>query len=247
MKELLEEHYHHRNAYEDFSTPDPLIVLRQYTSSPYFDSIALVCALFAYGRASEIVKFLQKLDFEILKCDIQKIQKMVFPYYRFQTQEDVKNLFILLVEIQKEGGIKALMLEGYKQDGIFGAINRAIERLSKSRHNTYGMQFLFSKTINRKNLSSHSPLKRWNLFLRWLVRKDNIDFGFWSEIPTSDLILPLDTHTFKICHKLGLLQRKSYDLKSAIEVTQALKKFDCNDPIKYDFALYRIGQEKLAF
>lgn len=247
MKELLERHYHHRNTYEDFSTPDPLVVLRQYVSSPCFDSIALICALFAYGKASEIVKFLQKLDFEILTLDSKEIQKMVFPYYRFQTQEDVKNLFILLVEIQKEGGIKTLMLEGYRQDGILGAINKIIERLNKNKYNTYGMQFLFSKPVNKKNFSNHSPLKRWNLFLRWLVRKDNIDFGFWGEIATSDLILPLDTHTFKICQKLGLLQRKSYDLKSAIEATQALKKFDYNDPVKYDFALYRIGQEKLLF
>ena len=59
------------------------------------------------------------------------------------------------------------------------------------------------------------------------------------------MILPLDTHTFKVSQKLGLLKRKTYDLKSAIEITDKLKEFDVNDPIKYDFALYRIGQEKI--
>ena len=84
------------------------------------------------------------------------------------------------------------------------------------------------------------------MFLRWLVRKDNIDIGIWGDrVSTKHLILPLDTHTFKVSKKLGLLNRKSYDLQSALEITDNLAKFDKNDPIKYDFALYRIGQEKI--
>ena len=83
------------------------------------------------------------------------------------------------------------------------------------------------------------------MFLRWMVRKDELDLGFWKGIDKKDLILPLDTHTFKVSQKLGLLKRKTYDLKSAIEISKKLKEFDKNDPIKYDFALYRIGQEKI--
>jgi uncharacterized protein (TIGR02757 family) len=78
-----------------------------------------------------------------------------------------------------------------------------------------------------------------------MVRDDNIDMGLWSEIDRSDLIIPLDTHTFNVSKKLGLLQRKTYDLEAAIELTDNLKKFDKSDPLKYDFALYRIGQEKI--
>ena len=83
------------------------------------------------------------------------------------------------------------------------------------------------------------------MFLRWMVRSDELDLGLWNGVNKKDLILPLDTHTFKVSQKLGLLNRKTYDLKSALEITSALKKFDINDPIKYDFALYRIGQEKI--
>jgi uncharacterized protein (TIGR02757 family) len=83
------------------------------------------------------------------------------------------------------------------------------------------------------------------MYLRWMIRHDNIDMGLWSAVACSDLVMPLDTHTFKVSQKLGLLKRKSYDLAAAIELTQKLKKFDKNDPLKYDFALYRIGQEKL--
>ena len=88
-------------------------------------------------------------------------------------------------------------------------------------------------------------MKRWMMYLRWMVRKDNIDMGLWSKVDTKDLIMPLDTHTFNVSQKLGLLQRKSYDLEAALELTQTLKIFDAADPVKYDFALYRIGQEKM--
>ena len=89
-------------------------------------------------------------------------------------------------------------------------------------------------------------LKRWMMFLRWMVRNDVIDMGLWSGVEPADLIIPLDTHTFATSQKLGLLKRKTYDLQAAIELTQKLKEFDAEDPLKYDFALYRIGQEKIS-
>jgi uncharacterized protein (TIGR02757 family) len=79
-----------------------------------------------------------------------------------------------------------------------------------------------------------------------MIRNDELDLGLWSNIDKRDLILPLDTHTFNVSKNIGLLSRKTYDLKSAVLITQKLREFDIDDPIKYDFALYRIGQEKLV-
>ena len=84
------------------------------------------------------------------------------------------------------------------------------------------------------------------MYFRWMVRKSNLDMGLWSKIDKKDLIMPLDTHSFNVSRRLGLLHRKSCDLKAALELTNTLKEFDPSDPIKYDFALYRLGQEKLA-
>ena len=84
------------------------------------------------------------------------------------------------------------------------------------------------------------------MFLRWVVRKDCLDLGLWESVKTQDLLLPLDTHTFRISKNLGLLKRKTYDFKAVLEVSAMLRKFDRNDPIKYDFALYRIGQLGLS-
>ena len=75
-----------------------------------------------------------------------------------------------------------------------------------------------------------------------MVRKDALDLGLWSEISLQDLLMPLDTHTQKMALKWELLKRKSYDFKAVLELTQKLKEFDPKDPIKYDFALYRLGQ-----
>jgi len=83
------------------------------------------------------------------------------------------------------------------------------------------------------------------MFLRWMVRKDEIDFGLWKQVETKDLIIPFDTHTFNISKKFGLLNRDVYDLESAILLTKKLKQFDSNDPVKYDFVIYRIGQYKI--
>jgi uncharacterized protein (TIGR02757 family) len=89
-------------------------------------------------------------------------------------------------------------------------------------------------------------MKRWMMYLRWMVRKDSLDMGLWSVMSPRELIMPLDTHTFSLSKKLGLLQRKQCDLKAALELTERLRSFDPNDPIKYDFALYRLGQEGIV-
>lgn len=81
------------------------------------------------------------------------------------------------------------------------------------------------------------------MFLRWMVRKDNsgVDFGIWKKIKPSELMLPLDVHSGRVARKLGLLQRKQDDWKAVEEVTANLRKFDSDDPVKYDFALFGIG------
>lgn len=100
-----------------------------------------------------------------------------------------------------------------------------------------------------KHISSplqKSTCKRLNMFLRWMVRKDNrgVDFGVWSTIPTSALVCPCDVHVDRVSRKLGLINRKQTDWLTAVELTEQLKKLDANDPVKYDFALFGLGIEE---
>ena len=83
--------------------------------------------------------------------------------------------------------------------------------------------------------------KRLNLFLRWMVRKDNLDLGLWQNISPSKLIIPLDVHIARLGPKLGLTNRKSADWKMALEITESLRRFDPADPVRYDFALCKVG------
>jgi len=100
-----------------------------------------------------------------------------------------------------------------------------------------------------KHISSplqKSACKRLNMYLRWLIRKDNngVDFGIWKNIKPSALICPLDVHVSNVARRIGILNRKQNDWEAALELTENLKRFDKNDPVKYDFALFGAGVSK---
>jgi uncharacterized protein (TIGR02757 family) len=221
---------------------DPILVAHRYKNP----TISLICALFAYGNVKQIVKFLDSLDFELLnKSDEEIKEALKNHYYRFQKSEDVIALFIALKRLNEVSTLEEVFKSGYnKNSSVIDGINSIIKILtSLYPHSTQGYNFLTSKITTKTK--GAGALKRWMMFLRWMVRKDNVDMGLWNGVSKSDLIMPLDTHTFNVSKRLGLLQRKTYDLQSAIELTEMLKTFDKNDPLKYDFALYRIGQEKI--
>ncbi|MDN3582911.1 TIGR02757 family protein [Mucilaginibacter flavus] len=94
--------------------------------------------------------------------------------------------------------------------------------------------------------SQKSTCKRLNMFLRWMVRKDDagVDFGIWNRIKPADLICPLDLHVDRVSRKLLLINRKQTDWQTAVELTERLRQFDPLDPVKYDFALFGLGIEE---
>jgi uncharacterized protein (TIGR02757 family) len=91
-----------------------------------------------------------------------------------------------------------------------------------------------------------SACKRINMFLRWMVRNDTqgVDFGLWKNIKPNQLVCPIDVHVERVARKLGLIERKNLDWITAVELTEQLKTFDAQDPVKYDFALFGLGVEE---
>jgi len=251
LKELLDIEVNSRNTNFELSyeRPDPLLVAKRQND----DFAILLCALFAYGNAKLIVKFLDSLDFSLLNENERKIEKeLKNHYYRFQNSTDIIMAFKAFRRLKQENSLENIFYEAYKKGNcIFEGIDEVIKRIyAVSNYKTGGFNFLVSNLLKRDKKGfikevGNSAYKRWNMFLRWMVRDDNLDLGRWKSINKKDLILPLDTHTFNVSLKLGLLNRKTYDLKSAILITQKLKEFDKFDPIKYDFAIYRLGQEKI--
>ena len=245
VKTLLDNEVEIRNKSSELSyeKPDPLLIASKYQD----ESIALVCALFGYGNAGLIVQFLESLDFSLLDLGEEQIQQaLVSHYYRFQKNEDVTALFIALKRLRSVESIENIFYSGYKKDeNILEGLWHFISTLrSVYPRETRGYDFLVGR-VPKKVLSA-GTYKRYMMYLRWMVRDDKLDMGLWSKIDKKDLLMPLDTHTFHVSRRLGLLKRKTYDMKASIEQTGTLRSFDKSDPVKYDFALYRLGQEQLA-
>jgi len=245
VKILLDDEVIHRNNSAEISTdkPDPLLIASKHND----ETIALICALFAYGNARLIVKFLQSLDFSLLDASDEVIrQSLSSHYYRFQNAEDIATLFIALKRLKNIESIENIFYKGYqKEENVLEGLWAFITMLKSTMpYKSRGYDFLVGSVPQKA--SGIGTYKRYMMYLRWMVRKDALDMGLWSKIDKKDLLMPLDTHTFKVSQRLGLLKRKTYDMKAVIELTQRFKKFDASDPVKYDFALYRLGQEKLA-
>jgi uncharacterized protein (TIGR02757 family) len=96
-------------------------------------------------------------------------------------------------------------------------------------------------TAHIANPDANSACKRINLALRWLVRRGPVDMGLWKSIKPSSLYIPLDIHVARNARRLGLLERKSNDKKAVMELTEKLRQFCPDDPVKYDFVLFSIG------
>jgi uncharacterized protein (TIGR02757 family) len=244
IKQMLDYEVKNRNMRSELSyeKPDPLLVASRYKD----ETIALICAFFAYGNAKLIVKFLESLDFSLLHASDEVIQESLKNhYYRFQKSEDVSAIFIALKRLKEVESIENIFYEGYKKEqNILDGLWNFITTLQKVYpYESRGYKFLIGSIP--KKINSAGTYKRYLMYLRWMVRSDALDMGLWSMIDKKDLLMPLDTHTFKVSQKLGLLERKTYDIRATLELTEKLKTFDSLDPIKYDFALYRLGQEKV--
>lgn len=178
--------------------------------------------------------------------------------HRFYSSRDIQDFFFGLNKVYKTyGSLKNLFLERNDDEfdlksAISNFSRKMIELCINDSKPTRGIVFMFpdpNKGSPRSDgrVGAGSACKRMNLFLRWMVRKDELDFGLWNEIPTSQLLIPVDVHVARICKQLKLTTRKNVSWKMAEEITNQLKKFDPNDPVKYDFAICHIGMRKLKF
>ncbi len=246
IRSLLESEVQKRSRSDELShaRPDPLLVASRHND----ETIALVCALFGYGNAKQIVAFLETLDFSLLHADEDTVQKaLARKYYRFQKGEDIAALFIALRRLGMEVSIESVFYEGYrKAHSVLEGLRVLIAKLyALYPYESDGYRFLLGIPPPEK-LSACGTYKRYMMYLRWMVRNEGVDLGLWRRVDKAHLLMPLDTHTFRVSRNLGLLKRKSCDMKAVMELTESLRRFDSTDPIKYDFALYRIGQEHIS-
>lgn len=253
LKEKLEAHY--LNYRQKFSSKDPVWILHRFSDERDIELIGLITAAYAYGSVDQINRFINELllktgnkpyEFTINFSKRKDKKHLEGLYYRFNSQADIADMFSSLNKaLLKFGSLKNLFFSHYETShadiipALSGFTNELNRNIPRTEYGYY--HYLFSDPVNR------STCKRMNLFLRWMVRKDDIDTGLWNGIGTSKLIMPVDTHIARISGNLKLVKRKSIDLKFALELTDKLKSFDPVDPVKYDFALCHIGIDKKEF
>jgi uncharacterized protein (TIGR02757 family) len=242
LKDLLETLY---IQYErKFSSKDPVWMLHRFGDEKDIEITGLITSAYCYGQVDLINRFIGKLldrmgnkpyeftiNFEKRK-DKKHIQGLA---YRFNTENDLANLLEALRDkLRETGSLERLFLNYYDKDGT--NVSESLAGFMSSIRNG-SHSFLIPGPGNG------STCKRMNLFLRWMVRKDEIDTGIWKEIDKAKLVMPVDVHVARIAKKLELVKRKSVDMKFAVELTNRLREFDAEDPVKYDFALCHIGIE----
>ncbi len=258
LKQKLD--YHYKEFDKTKISPDPLQFLHLYSDKKDIEVMGFIAAIFAYGNVKQIIntlnKFVEISDNQPYKfissfssCRNDKRLKTL--YHRFYSNKDVINLFSVLEKVYIEfGTLKALFLKYYNpaDDNIKNALSGFSRHFIDKIKNLTGKKTLSGGTKFMFPLPElGSACKRKNLFLRWMVRNDELDFGIWEEIPKNKLVIPVDTHVARICKQLKLTTRKNVGWKMAEEITENLKKFDADDPVKYDFAICHIGIRKMEF
>lgn len=256
LKQKLEYHY---KAFDKTKLePDPLQFPHKFTDEKDIEAMAFIASVFAYGNVKQIINTLNRVvvlmnnkpyEFIINYNSKTSSESLKGLKHRFYTEKDIAGLFQVMNLVYNEfASLKNLFLSGFNvcDANIKDGISKYSYYLNHLFKNTFGKQsrgvkFMFP--IPEKG----SACKRMNLFLRWMVRKDELDFGLWNEIPASKLIIPVDTHVASISAELKLTTRKNVSWKMAEEITENLKKFDPDDPVKYDFAICHIGMRKLKF
>ena len=251
LKTLLERIYQRYNHRECIGA-DPLQFAYRFADPADVEIAAFLAAALAYGRVEQI----QRSVNDLLARMGEGPRRFVWGFsglsrarlagfkHRFTTGDDIGDLLELLRDVlHNHGSLQTFFLQGYESahPNILLALTRFCDVLGATyaaRHQgrlSRGLMVLLASP--RRGSAS----KRLHLFLRWMVRDDEVDLGLWNGIDPTKLIVPIDVHMARLCRILGFHNRRTISLSTAVQVTEAFAKIEPADPVRYDFALSRIG------
>ena len=224
---------------------DPVSLVHRYSDPRDVEVAGWIASAFAYGRVeiilgnvSRLLEALGPRPAETLVSRDVGAEELSFFRHRFHGPEEAAALLSRIGGIlRREGSIRSFFEARYRgEENVGPMLERAsADLLGDLPHPSVPIRFLFPSP------SDGSACKRWNLYLRWMVRSDEIDFGIWEGIPKRALVVPTDTHLHRVSRRLGLTRRKTADWKTAVGITRRLAQLDPEDPVKFDFALCRLG------
>jgi len=262
LAERLEALY--RNWGPETCQTDPIRFPRSYLRPEDQEVAGWIASAFAYGRVETILANVARV-LEPLGPHPAEALHAIRDFRRFGREElggfrhrfhdggDAAALLLVIARARDEAGtLRAYFERESRADDrdVSGLLDRVTARiLSIDFRNALGSRAVPPRSPVRFFFpapAEGSACKRWNLFLRWMVRRDALDLGLWEGIPSSRLVIPTDTHIHLVGRRLGLTRRRAADWKTAAEITERLKRFDPIDPVRYDYALCRIGIHQIC-
>lgn len=244
LKEFLDEKAQLYNNL-DFIESDPIQIPHRFSQKEDIEIAGFLAATLAWGNRKMIINKTSELmdrmgnspyDF-VMNYSENEFEKIESFKHRTLNSVDMDFYIRSLRNIyQNHGGLESVFSFSKADEDSFSAIENFRTKFLEIPHENRSQKHLSSP-------AKGSAAKRINMFLRWMVRKDNqdVDFGIWNSISPSQLVCPLDVHSGNVARHLGILTRKQSDWKAAMELHQKLKEFDPNDPTKYDYALFGLG------
>lgn len=245
MLELLEG-LHDRYNRPEFIEADPISIPHLFSDNRDREVAGFFAATIAWGNRKAIVRSARRMmecmdfapyDFVVgaTEGDLESLRSYV--YRTFNGDDFVDFVRAVQSICRRYGTIGELFEQSYTKSGDMAKV------LSDVRREFFSVEHAQRCEKHFSSIDKGAACKRLNMYLRWFVRRDNrgVDFGSWQRIPMSALYLPLDVHSGNVGRELGLLSRRQNDWKATVEITQALRRFSAEDPVKYDFALFGTG------
>ena len=231
-----------------FIPHDPVCIPHQFSKKQDIEIAGFFAAILAWGQRKTIINKCKELmtmmdnapyDFIV---NHQEQDLKPFLHFKHRTFNDIDTLYFIDFFSRFYAGHSSL------EDAFCFGLNDSENIMSvllTNFHNSF-FESPHSPQRTRKHIATphkNSACKRINMFLRWMVRNDDkgVDFGLWKKIKPYQLICPCDVHVDRVARRLGLITRKQTDWLTAMELTTQLRKFDPDDPVKYDFALFGLG------
>lgn len=238
---------------------DPIVFIRPYARPEDREVVGWIASAFAYGRVAMIQASVQRILEALGPRPAETLdgvadfaafarERLAGFRHRFHGAHDAAALLLAIAEARRqEGSVGAFFRSAWREEDpdVAGLLSRAVARLTAID---------YRPALGRRELPEGSPArfffpdpregsacKRWNLYLRWMVRRDALDFGLWPWLPTDRLVIPTDTHIHLVARRLALTRRRTPDWATAREITDSLKRFDPADPVRFDYALCRVG------
>ncbi len=231
-----------------FIADDPIRIPHRFSKRQDIEIMGFWAAMLAWGQRKTIINKSEELielmdgaphDFILQHEEKDRARFLSFKHRTFQPTDTLYFLEFFQQYYRQHDSLEDAFARFLSPDA------ENVEPALRGFHE-YFFSLPHAPHRTRKHIATparRSTCKRLNMFLRWMARRDKqgVDFGIWKRIHPRQLLMPLDVHVERVARRLGLLERKQVDWAAVLELTDTLKRFDPEDPVKYDFALFGLG------